>query len=59
MFGYHYLCLQSNLEKLSRNSKEFRELSDDLEKVIQNIPPSDFERKDFLMGKLTQICCSK
>lgn len=46
------------LEGMNRNSKSFRELSDYLEKVIDGISPNDFERKDFLMKKLTQICCS-
>lgn len=49
----------SFLETLNRNSKDFRDLANALEKIIEAISTNEFERKDYLMGKLTQICCSK
>lgn len=49
----------SFLETLNRNSRDFRDLANALEKIIEAISPNEFERKDYLMGKLTQICCSK
>lgn len=52
----YYLKKLNLLNKMSRKSKEFRELSESLEISIENIPAMEFERKDFLMSKLTDIC---
>ena len=46
----------SVLERMNRNSRAFRELSSALEKIIEAI--CDFELKDALMNRLTQICCT-
>lgn len=48
----------SILEALNRNSRDFRDLAEKLEKIIEAISPNEFERKDALMKRLTQICCS-
>lgn len=46
----------SVLERMNRNSRAFRELSSALERIIEAI--CDFELKDALMNRLTQICCT-
>lgn len=51
-----YLKRLNLLDKLSRNSRAFRDLSESLEKSINSISPLQFERKDFLMKKLSDIC---
>lgn len=51
-----YIKKLNLLDGMSRNSRAFRELAESLEKSIENIPARDFERKDFLMKKLSDIC---
>ena len=51
-----YLRRLNLLDNLSRNSRAFRDLSESLEISISSISPLEFERKDFLMEKLSNIC---
>ena len=51
-----YIKKLNLLDSMNRKSRKFRELSEFLEKSIESIPPREFERKDFLMKKLSDIC---